>query len=112
MADCQLTSFTCSLPLFFTEPIENNVAVAVDFSHGMIYQISINNQPIKDISAVDIPQPADPLSAVYNPPDKNVYWADYMKDQILKTKLGSNETEIVYSPGKQIAAVISHIYIG
>lgn len=75
-------------------------ALAVDFNHGLIYQISINDSPRdKKVSAVDIPQPADPLASAYIPSTKSVIWADYMDDQILITTLNTNKTEIVYSPG-------------
>ncbi|XP_062572013.1 low-density lipoprotein receptor-related protein 6-like isoform X2 [Saccostrea cucullata] len=84
-----------------TRALVDNFAVAVDFNHGMIYQISLNdNPPLKAVSALDIPQPADPLAAVYY--NNSVFWSDYMDDQILKTKLNSNITEIVYSPANYI----------
>nr|XP_022324488.1 low-density lipoprotein receptor-related protein 4-like isoform X3 [Crassostrea virginica] len=91
-----------------TEAQDDMFALAVDFNHGKIYQISTNDNPVtKKVSAVDIPQPADPLAAAYNPGTHSVVWSDYMDDQILRTQLNSNKTEIVYSPANYIVYSIA-----
>nr|XP_034302441.1 low-density lipoprotein receptor-related protein 4 isoform X2 [Crassostrea gigas] len=86
-------------------------ALAVDFNHGLIYQISMNDNPKdKKVSAVDIPQPADPLATAYIPSTQSVIWADYMDDHILNTTLNTNITEILYSPVNYIVASIAVDY--
>ena len=102
MIECKSLLFIfLTFQIFFaSEAQDDTFALAVDFNHGKIYQISTNDNPVtKQVSAVDIPQPADPLAAAYIPGTHSVVWSDYMDDQILRTQLNSNKTEIVYSPG-------------
>lgn len=71
-------------------------ALTVDYTHGMLYQISLKNAEVK---AIDLPTPNYPMSAVYDTKRHNIYWTDFQRYQILQSTIWGQNKSVVFNTG-------------
>lgn len=81
----------------FTVPIMEDFALTVDYTHGILYQVSLNNA---EVTAVDLPPPNYPMSAAYDAKRHRVYWTDFQRYQILESTIWGKNKTVVFNTGQ------------
>lgn len=81
----------------FTVPIMEDFALTVDYTHGILYQVSLSNA---EVSAVDLPPPNYPMSAAYDAKRHRVYWTDFQRYQILESTIWGKNKTVVFNTGQ------------
>lgn len=72
-------------------------ALTVDYTHGILYQVSLNNA---EVTAVDLPPPNYPMSAAYDAKRQRVYWTDFQRYQILESTIWGKNKTVVFNTGQ------------
>ena len=71
-------------------------ALTVDYTHGILYQISLQDAKV---TAINLPPPNYPMSAVYDSKRHKVYWADFQRYQILQSTIWGKNKTVVFNTG-------------
>jgi hypothetical protein len=71
-------------------------ALTVDYTHGMLYQISLKNAEVR---AIDLPTPNYPMSAIYDTKRHDIYWTDFQRYQILQSTIWGQNKSVVFNTG-------------
>lgn len=84
-------------------PIMEDFALTVDYTHGILYQVSLSNA---EVTAVDLPPPNYPMSAAYDAKRHRVYWTDFQRYQILESTIWGKNKTVVFNTGSYIPGSI------
>ncbi|XP_062608198.1 low-density lipoprotein receptor-related protein 4-like [Saccostrea cucullata] len=84
-------------------PMLEEFAMTVDYTHGILYQISLQNA---DVKAIDIPAPNYPMCATYDTRRHKIYWTDFQRYQILQSTIWGQNKSVVFNTGSYIPGSI------